>query len=65
MVFSNAFSCVVIQISLFLSYGLVDNKSPLFQSMAWHRTGNKPSPESMMIQFTDIHASQGLGKLTH
>ena len=30
------------------------NKKPAFvQVMAWRRTGDKPLPEPMMIQFTD------------
>ena len=31
--------------------GLIDNKSSLIQVMAWRRTGGKPLPETMPIQF--------------
>ena len=29
------------------------NKIALFQVMAWHRTGNKPLPEPMLIKISD------------
>ena len=32
----------------------IDNKPALVWVMAWHRTGNKPLPEPMMMQFTDV-----------
>ena len=31
------------------------SKSALVQVMAWHRTGEKPLPESMLTQFTDAY----------
>ena len=45
-----------IQISLKLVLrSQTDNKPALGQVMAWHQTGNKPLPESMMTQFTDAY----------
>ena len=35
--------------------GPIDFKSALVQVMAWHRTGEKPLPESMLTQFTDSY----------
>ena len=41
--------------------GPVDNESSLVVVMAWHRTGDKPMPDAMIIQCTDaytrVHAS--------
>ena len=34
---------------------LIDNKSALVQVMAWRRTGEKPLPEPMLTQFTDVY----------
>ena len=54
-IFMNEKFCISIQISLkFVPNGATDNKSALVQVMAWHRTGDKPLPEPMMNQFTDI-----------
>ena len=48
--------CILIKISLkFVPKGLIDNKTALVQVMAWHRTGNKPLPEPMLIKFTDAY----------
>ena len=33
----------------------VDNKPALVQVMAWHWTGDKPLPELMLTQFTDVY----------
>ena len=45
---------ISIQISLKLIPKIpIDNKPALVQVMAWRRTGDKPWPEPMMIQFTD------------
>ena len=33
----------------------IDNNPTLVQVMAWRRTGDKPLPEPMMIQFTDAY----------
>ena len=50
--------CILIQISpKFVPKGPIDNKASLVQVMAWHRTGAKPLPEPMMMQFTDIYMS--------
>ena len=35
--------------------GLIDNKAALIQVMAWRRTGDKPLPELMLIQFLDAY----------
>ena len=35
--------------------GPIEHKSALFQVMAWHQAGNKPSHEPMMTQFTDAY----------
>ena len=35
--------------------GPIDYKSALVQVMAWHWTGEKPLPESMLTQFTDAY----------
>ena len=39
----------------FVPKGPVHNKSTLVQVMAWRRTGDKPIPEPMLIQFTVAH----------
>ena len=44
---------------VFVCRGSIDNKSSLVQVMAWHRTGDKPLPEPMQTQFTDIYAALG------
>ena len=36
----------------------LNSKSASIQVMAWHQTGDKPLPESMMVQFTDAHNNQ-------
>ena len=35
--------------------GGIDYKLALVQVVAWHRTGEKPLPESMLTQFTDAY----------
>ena len=53
---------ISITISLkFVPKGPIDYKSALVQVMAWHRTGEKPLPESMLTQFTDacIYGTRG------
>ena len=47
-IFLNETDKIPIQISL-----KTENKSALVRVAAWRRTGNKPLPEPMMIQFTD------------
>ena len=47
---------ITITISLkFIPKGPIDYKSALVQVVAWHRTGEKPLPESMLTQFTDAY----------
>ena len=46
---------ILIQISLKLVFSSpIDNKPSLFQVMAWRRAGDKPLPEPMMTQFTEL-----------
>ena len=53
---------ISITISLkFIPKGPIDYKSALVQVMAWHRTGEKPLPESMLTQFTDAYHDAALG----
>ena len=55
-IFMNEKFCILIQISLkFVPKGPIDNKSALIQVMAWRRTGDKPLPEPMLNQFTDVY----------
>ena len=37
----------------FIPKGPIDYKSALVQAVAWHWTGEKSLPESMLTQFTD------------
>ena len=47
---------ISITISLkFVPKGRIDYKSALVQVMAWHRTGEKPLPESMLTKFIDAY----------
>ena len=39
----------------FIPKGPIDYKLALVQVVAWHRTGEKPLPESMLTQFTDAY----------
>ena len=39
----------------FIPKGPIDYKSALVQAMAWHRTGEKPLPESMLTQLHRPH----------
>ena len=43
---------------------LIDNTAALIHVMAWRRTGGKPLPEPMLIQFLNICGSRG-DELTH
>ena len=48
--------CISIRISLeFVPKGLIDIKSVFVQVMVWPRWGDKPSPEPMLAQFTDVY----------
>ena len=42
----------------FVPNGPIDNKSALFQVMAWRRTGTKPLPEPMLTQFSYAYMDQ-------
>ena len=47
---------ILMRISLkFVPRSSIDNKPALVQVMAWRRTGDKPLPEPMRIQFTDAY----------
>ena len=61
---NNKFKCIFVNenvrisilISLkFLPKGPIDNKSALVQVIAWHQTGDKPLPKTMLTQFTDAY----------
>ena len=55
-IFSNENDRIPIQMSLkYVSRSAVYSKSALVQVMAWRRTGDKPLPEPMMIQFIDAY----------
>ena len=56
-IFLNIKVRILVQISLkFVPKGPIDNnKSAMVQIMAWCRTGNKPLPEPMLIQFTNAY----------
>ena len=48
--------CILIPISLkFVPKGLNDTKTEFIQVVAWRRTGDKPLPEVMLIQFNDAY----------
>ena len=56
---------ISITISLkFVPKGPIDYKSALVQVMAWHRTGEKPLPESMLTKFTDAYTALRGNKIT-
>ena len=47
---------ISIKISLnFVPRGPVDNIPSLGQMMAWHRSGDKPLSEPMVVYFTDAY----------
>ena len=55
-IFLNQKFCILIPISLnFVPKCPIGNKWALVQVMAWHRIGDKPLPEPMLIQFTDAY----------
>ena len=55
-IFLNGNDRIWIRISLkFVHRSPIGNKPALVQVMAWHRTGDKPLPEVMFIQFTDAY----------
>ena len=64
-IFLNENDNILIEISLKLvPRSPINNKSALVQVMAWHQTGDKPLPETMMTQFSDEYMLVG-DELTH
>ena len=58
--FSNAFSRMKsfvfpFNVTDFFPNGPIDNYSVLFKVMAWRRTGDKPLPQPLLTQFTDVY----------
>ena len=54
--FMDEIFCILIQISQnFVPQCLIANKAVLVKGMAWYRTGDKPLPGLMLIQFTDVY----------
>ena len=54
-IFLNDNEKILIQISLKLvPRSSIYNKAALVKEMAWRRTGDKPLPEPMTTQFTDV-----------
>ena len=66
-IFMNERFCMLNQISLiFVPKGPVDNTPALVPVMAWHRTGDRPLPDSIMTRFIDVymqHCGVGVGLL--
>ena len=57
---------ISIKISLkFILKDPVNNIPALIQIMAWHRLGDKPLSEPMMVSLLTICASVGLNELTY
>ena len=55
-IFLNENDRIPIQISLkFVPRRPIDIKPALVQAMAWRRTGDKPLPEPMLLQFPDAY----------
>ena len=55
-IFLNENDRVPIPTSLkFVPWSPIDNKPSLVQVMAWRRTADKPLPEPMLTQFTDVY----------
>ena len=55
---SNAFSWISLKS---IPTGLIDNKWTLVRVIAWRRIGDKPFPETMLIQSTDAYMLHGGG----
>ena len=56
--FSNAFlwmKMIEFKFKFHWNVSPIDNKATLVQVMAWCRTGDKPLPEAMLIQFIDTY----------
>ena len=55
-IFLNENLWISIQISLkFVPKGPINNIPALVQVMAWHRSGDKPLSDPMMVKFTDAY----------
>ena len=55
-IFLNENGRILIPISLkFIPRRPIDNKPALVQVMTWRRPGDKPLPETMLTQFTDVY----------
>ena len=55
-IFLNENDRIPIQFSLkFVLRSPIDNKPALVQVTDWHRTGDKPLPESILTQFIDAY----------
>ena len=55
-IFLNEKTQILIQISLkFVLKGPINKITALVQIMAWHWPGDKPLPEPMLAQFTDVY----------
>ena len=55
-IFVNEINKIPTPVSLnFVPDGTIDNNPTVVQVMVWHRTGDKPSPEPMFIQFTGAY----------
>ena len=50
---------------LFNYFFAILNKPALVQLMAWHRTGDKPSSEPMVAEFTNAYVNALLGVDEH
>ena len=63
-IFLNENVWISIKVSLkFFPKGQIYNIPSLVQMMAWHRPGDKPLSEPMMVIFSDTYASLGLNGL--
>ena len=60
-IFVNENFCILLEISLkFVPKVSIDNNPALVQIMAWHRIGDKPLPEAMMVSsLTHICGTRG------
>ena len=65
-IFLNENVWILIRISLkFVPRGPSNNIPELFLIMAWHRPGNYPLSEPIMVVYQCIYASLGLNEFTH
>ena len=51
-IFMNEKFCILTEI---FPKGVTDNKTALVQVMAWRRTGDRPLPEALLVQFIDAY----------